>query len=58
MPNRTTTEKKAAMLDWVMSQIQHSHAQIIEIDSLDDILPTSELIKRDKEFIRIYNLIK
>jgi hypothetical protein len=57
MDIRTITEKKAAMLDWVIKTIQHSHAKTIEIDTLDEILPTSDLIKRDKEIIRIYNLI-
>jgi hypothetical protein len=56
---RTTTEKKAAMCDWMIKKIQsHYAARVIDTNSVDDMIGVAEMFKRDAEFIKLYNKIE
>ena len=56
---RTTIEKKAAMCDWMIQQIQSHYAdRAIDTNSVDDLIGVSEIFKRDMNFIKLYNKIE
>lgn len=56
---RTTEQKKAAMLDWVVGQIKATYLDCnIDIDNFEEILVISKFQKRDLLILKWYEAIK
>lgn len=55
---RTTIERKAAMLDWMIKEIKDFYkTREIEIEDFKDMKEITNIAQRDAQFLKLYNKI-